>query len=295
MNILSAHLKGLWRRYSVGDSSATGMHTPASSAWLALDGEARVMKIEFNGKLATAAVAAAPLAVIGVLNKYSKRYQATKEENERTYPGDDLLPDCMGAVNRAIDIAAPPEKVWPLLNQIGQTKAGFYSFSIFELMAGFRIFNEYKIQPRWQHTKVGDFVFFGPMGVGMEIALHEPGKYFVGVSDSRNQPKTEGAIGWCPLGFEHYAFTWGFFLEPDGKGGTRLISRNTVSMKMSDQGAWKGKLIGGAWGWSGGVMTTRMLATIKECAEDRRHGPLHGLADCQHKFWNLIWGSKPQQ
>jgi hypothetical protein len=252
------------------------------------------MKLCISGKGLAAAGIVGPLATIAILNKYAKRYPATPEEAERSYPGDDLLPGSMSGGAMAIDIDAPPEAVWPLINQIGQTKAGFYSFTTFELMAGFRIHNEYTPQERWQDTKVGDWIFYGPMGVGMEVMLHKPNEYLVGMSDSARPPAQPGAVGWLPLGTDDYAWTWGFFLERKDDGGTRLISHTTVRLAFSEVGSWKGKAIVGAWGWSSGVMTTRMLEVIKKCAEGRRTGPLIALADAHHNFWSLIWGTGPK-
>lgn len=136
------------------------------------------MKLIVNGGLAALAGIAAPASVLAGLGQYKKKYVVSPEEQppRGAYPGDDLLPDDeVMLTTMACEIDAPPEKVWPYINQLGQNKAGFYSFQTFEHLAAFRIYNTYEIMDRWQDTKVGDWVFYGDQGVGHEIMLHEPG------------------------------------------------------------------------------------------------------------------------
>ena len=102
--------------------------------------------------------ALAPIGVIAYLNQYQKRYVVDTTPEETPLPGDDLLTDeGRNYVTMSIDIDAPPERVWPLINQIGQNKAGFYSFVTFERMVHFLITNTYVPVEEWQDTKVGDW------------------------------------------------------------------------------------------------------------------------------------------
>lgn len=230
------------------------------------------MKLILDGKLAAAAGVAAPAAVLGGLGQYKKKYVIAPEQQppRGTYPGDDLLPDKDVMISTmACEIDAPPEKVWPYINQLGQNKAGFYSFQTFEHLAAFRIYNTYEIMERWQDTKVGDWVFYGDQGVGHEIMLHEPGKYIVGCSDTRRPPKQQGAVAWLPHGCKEYAWTWGFFLEELPGNRTRLVLRNTVYLEVSNK-LQMAIVVGMIWGWSSGVMSTRMCDVIKALAEGKR-------------------------
>jgi len=109
------------------------------------------MKLILNGKLAALAGVAGPAAVLSGLGQYKKKYVIPPDQQppRGAYPGDDLLPDEEVVLSTmACEIDAPPEKVWPYLNQMGQNKAGFYSFQTFEHLAAFRIYNTYKIIPR---------------------------------------------------------------------------------------------------------------------------------------------------
>lgn len=235
------------------------------------------MRIEFDGRKLAAAMVAAPVAVVAALNQYTKILRVPEDDLEGPYPGDELLPEPEASIsNYVIDIDAPPEKVWPLINQLGQTKAGFYSFSLLERLTHFLIHNTYTPQARWQHTAVGDYMFFGQQGIGMEVVLHEPGKHLVGRSDTRKPPTQEGAIAWLPAGTKEFAWTWGFFLEPLPNGGTRLLSRSKGYAELGEGKLDQLKALtvaGLMWGWSSGPMTTRMLQVIRASAEGRHFIP----------------------
>jgi len=47
-------------------------------------------------------------------------------------PGDELLRGARFESTHAIDIAAPPSRVWPWLVQMGRRRAGWYSWDLFE-------------------------------------------------------------------------------------------------------------------------------------------------------------------
>ncbi len=231
------------------------------------------MRIKFNGKALSAAIAAAPALVVLALNKYKQRLLIPPEQDTEPLPGDDPLEgDDVIGVTYAIEIDAPREKVWPHLNQLGQHKAGFYSFVIFERMVHFRIDNTYTIEERWQDTKVGDWCFYGDQGIGHEWVMHEPDQfYMVGMSDTTNPPTQPGAIAWLPAGLSDYAWTWGFFLQKMPRNRTRLVTRSKAKATIAEGGKLKALIVAGLmWGWSSGVMITRMLEIIKACAEEKK-------------------------
>ena len=58
------------------------------------------------------------------------RWGTTDEEVDMTLPGDDILRTPESQVTHAITIDAPAETVWPWLVQIGQGRAGFYSYEL---------------------------------------------------------------------------------------------------------------------------------------------------------------------
>ena len=55
------------------------------------------------------------------------RWGATDDEVAATLLGDDRQPQPDYVSTRALTIAAPPERVWPWLVQVGRGRAGFYS------------------------------------------------------------------------------------------------------------------------------------------------------------------------
>jgi hypothetical protein len=64
----------------------------------------------------TAGTAAALAARYGLTGRaWHLRWGATDDEIKRRMRFDDLIPDANFVTNRAVTIAAPPEKIWPLL------------------------------------------------------------------------------------------------------------------------------------------------------------------------------------
>ena len=51
---------------------------------------------------------------------------ASSDDVRRPLPGDDLVPDADVVMDRAFDLPAPPEQVWPWFLQLGKKRAGWY-------------------------------------------------------------------------------------------------------------------------------------------------------------------------
>ena len=125
---------------------------------------------------------------------------ATCEDLHKPLPGDELVPAPATQSTRAVTIEAPPEAVWPWLAQIGQDRAGFYSYDWLENLAGCEMHNADEIHPEWQWREPGETVSLHPLN-GLPVARFEPGRVLAVES-------------------------WGaFVLEPHGPGDTRLIAR----------------------------------------------------------------------
>jgi hypothetical protein len=179
---------------------------------------------------------------------------ATEEEVRATLPGDEFAPDPKTNATHAITIDAPPEDVWPWLVQIGTDKAGFYSYSWLENLAGCHLKNADRIVPGWQDLHAGDRVRLHPR-VALEVKVIEPNRTLVLDRD------------------------WSFHLRPlDGGRRTRLIirSRGYFENPAPDGEGWVpfdlgpfGNLIywRGIFEPAHFIMERKMMLAIKERAE----------------------------
>ena len=66
---------------------------------------------------------------------------------------------------------APVEDVWPWLIQIGQDRAGFYSYTWLENLVGAGMRNASSVRPEWQSREAGDSVW-----LASERRYHDRGR-----------------------------------------------------------------------------------------------------------------------
>jgi hypothetical protein len=150
-----------------------------------------------------------PLAAAGVgtsaayarlFRPWMKTWGSRPGEAAKELPGDETVPDPGLQQTRAITIEAPPEEVWPWLAQLGQDRAGFYSYRWLENVAGCRMPDVREIRPEWQERRVGQTVPLHP-SAGLKLLRFDPGR---------------------ALALER----WYLALEPDGPGRTRIYARS---------------------------------------------------------------------
>jgi hypothetical protein len=102
------------------------------------------------------------------LNIYHRlrRWGATDAEVLMSLPGDNVAPKANYQNTLAITIDAPPVQIWPWVVQMGQERAGFYTYTFLENLFFADMHNANPIEPEWQQRKVGDFVstFRGKLG-----------------------------------------------------------------------------------------------------------------------------------
>src|SRR5512136_1633265 len=53
---------------------------------------------------------------------------ATRDEEQRSLPGDEIVRAPMLTVTHAVTIDASPERIWPWLSQMGSLRGGWYSY-----------------------------------------------------------------------------------------------------------------------------------------------------------------------
>jgi len=104
-------------------------------------------------------------------------------EHGLVLPGDETGRDSALEIQRAVTVRAPAAAVWPWLIQLGQDRAGFYSYDWLERAFGVDVHNVTEIRPEWQERRVGELVratqpgylggLFGPQ-LGWTVERVEP-------------------------------------------------------------------------------------------------------------------------
>jgi hypothetical protein len=146
------------------------------------------------------------LIYIFLVRPYHMRWGAADAELNLSLPGDG-----QGAANsvvstRALTIDAPPAAVWPWLAQMGQQRAGFYSYNWLEDLLAAEMGRADEIVPAWQEIEVGDRLYLQKNGPFVEITALQP---------ERVLALGEG---------------WVFLLQPAAPDATRLIVRSAYEV-----------------------------------------------------------------
>lgn len=122
-----------------------------------------------------------------VIHPWMANWGSTAAERQMALTGDELHPGPTGHSTQAITIHAPAEVVWQWLVQIGQDRAGFYTYTWLENLVGADIHNANEIHPEWQTLAVGDIWrvvppdYLGDVGkdAGFRVLISEPGQVLV--------------------------------------------------------------------------------------------------------------------
>jgi hypothetical protein len=191
------------------------------------------------------------------------RWGATDAEVARTWPGDELTPNPSAECTRALTIEAPMEQVWPWIVQIGQDRAGFYSYTWLENLFRAEMRNTYRIVPAWQSRRVGEDLWMAAKHryggqARMVVARMEPPRVLVLVMPQDARSAIER--GYAPHG------SWNFLLQPAGEGSTRLVMRSVDG----ESGPPWGKMAGYVFFEPAHfIMERKMMLRIKALAEGR--------------------------
>lgn len=189
------------------------------------------------------------------------RWGATDEEVGEPYPGADLVPDGKRGATMAVTIAAPPDRVWPWLIQLGGDRAGWYSWDHLD-NAGRS--SAHEIHPEWQDRAVGEYVQYrtrkGLVDAWRVEAL-EPNRFLGlhGLSDLRGRPLDPQQ----PRPTAYTEGLWGFLLKPLPDGRTRLVIGGYETLRprwLEPIGRSLSPLV--VW-----IMQARMLAVLKRNIE----------------------------
>ena len=217
--------------------------------------------------------ATATITVVGT-RRVARTWGIDPLETAKPLPGDDLIADPTASDTRGIEIAAPPQAVWPWLVQMGYGRAGWYSYDAIDMDRP----SAHELVPELQSLAVGDLMPTHPGG-GFLVKELEPERALVLYLDdelvnqqaakpeepvSANLKATSAALQTMVPG--QFRATWTFFLEPLEGGHTRLIERFRIATPMHGQIA---EMLGGFMGLGVFVMVRRQLLGLQARVEGR--------------------------
>lgn len=97
-------------------------------------------------------------ALLVAARPWQQRWGSTADERAASIPGVAIDAQTRYRIDHAVTVRAPAERVWPWVAQIGQDRAGFYSYDWLERAFGDRIANADSLVPEWQSRSVGELV-----------------------------------------------------------------------------------------------------------------------------------------
>ena len=200
------------------------------------------------------------IAAGAILWPWHRSWGTTDADWAMTLPDDPPVREPATELMHAIAIDAPDYVVWAWLAQIGQDRAGFYSYDSLERLFGVAIVNAEAIHPEWQRRAVGEL-----------LPATQPG--YLGVFDA--------PLGWKVTAIEPCRALvleqWGVFaVLPEGPARSRLVIRSRVGDPHAP--VWAAALSFTLFEIPHFIMERGMLRGIKARAESA-HGR-DGAAPC---------------
>jgi len=207
-------------------------------------------------------IGGAAVIVAALLSPFHRRARShwglDEATADRQYPGDELVPEPRWGYTHGVEIAAPAERVWPWIAQIGADRGGFYSYQWLENLAGCEVRNAEVVHPEWQ-AQVGQALLLhpDPKAPRFQIVAVELWRHVVAYAPADEQARAQGRP-WT-------AASWVFLVEPLGENRCRFISRyrGACSDDVATRLAFGPTLIEPV----GFAMDRRMLLGVKERAE----------------------------
>jgi len=221
-------------------------------------------------------IAAAGTAGLATASAYALRYRLNDETRAIKLLGDDYLDPANEPVldggGCAIEIDAPAEVVWQHIKQMGQDRAGWYSFEMLERLFTFDIHNHYAIHPEWQGREAGQFMFYHqpPLGIGSDItAIDEEKRQMATCSDSRKATSVPGSMHLVPpLGLDYFCWTWNFGAIELGPEKSLYISKAQVSFEPFTPA--RKAAVAAALGFPSYFMLSHQCNLLKRVCEGRK-------------------------
>ena len=137
---------------------------------------------------------------------------ARDDEIGAALPGDEVVPDAQLTMDRAFDLPAEPDAVWPWFAQLGKNRAGWYLPAWVERVVPARRRGLRRIDPSLQHLAPGDVIDdWGGRDATFTVVEHAPPTTIVHRSE-------RSAL----------RISWVIVLRP-GPGGTRVHLRFRIA------------------------------------------------------------------
>lgn len=198
------------------------------------------------------------------------RHGATDDELAMSMPGDELVPRPKLGYTRAITIDAAPTEVWKWLVQIGQGRAGLYSYDWLENLVGCKIRSATAVIAEHQHLEVGDIIRSGPdhfpCWAVMQVDVPES-LVLLGAGTPEKVEIPEPLDELPPTGYA--AATWQWLLQPRADNTqTRVVVRQRLTYSPRQAAVWH---IVEPINF---VMERKMLRGMKERAETNVTSPV---------------------
>jgi hypothetical protein len=190
------------------------------------------------------------ISASAVLWPWHRSWGTTPQDWSAPLPGDRVPRHPEHEILHAVTVDAPPDAVWRWLVQLGQDRAGFYSYESLERLFGVDIHNIREVRPEWQTRHAGDTIYATQHGYLGGVFGERPGWTVDLVEPNRT------------LVLRY----WGaFILQPVDAGRTRFLIRSTISQPQIP--AWAAALNFSAFELPHFIMQRRMMLGIKELAE----------------------------
>lgn len=179
------------------------------------------------------------------------RWGATKEEFNNSLPGDELIKNKEYKNTLAVTVHATPSQIWPWIVQMGQHRAGFYSYTWLENLFGCKLHNADSIHSEWQNTTAGYYECVCQSAKkknmpGWIVAIIEPDKSFV----------WKGKEG---------EWMMGLYIDSVDANTSRLLTRQQFKMPSAWSVSW---ILEKVWfGWAHCLMQHGMITGIKKRVE----------------------------
>ena len=203
-------------------------------------------------------------AGFAVLHRLGRTWGSTRRERASRMPGDEVVREPFGQTMHAVTIAAPPERVWPWLVQMGYHRGGWYTYPWVDRWI-WHIENPSadRIVDELQDLRVGDIVPDGEPGTAYYVVEQiEPARSLVLHSTTHVFPpalRDRVRLNW----------TWSFRLEPAAGGtSTRLQLRARAEGSPALAAAFHVLIVPSDF-----VMARSMLLGIKRRAEAAQRIP----------------------